>query len=208
MIDIVAAMDDPGLFEPWFRGPSWDGWRAVLKGAFALPMNDEEIEFFRSIAERDPPAARVRELWAIAGRRAGKDSIASLIVAHSAALFDQGDRLRPGERALCMALACDRDQGRIALNYTRSYFSEIAPLQGMVTRETASGFELDNGVDIAIATNSFRSVRRRPILCAIFDEVAYFRSENSASRCWAHMTEWSSLLGRPLTVIDQTVWIV
>ncbi len=33
--------------------------------------------FFRTIAERDPPRKRVREFWIIAGRRAGKDSIAT-----------------------------------------------------------------------------------------------------------------------------------
>jgi hypothetical protein len=181
MLDIVSAMDDPGLFGPWFRGSSWNSWRAVLKAAFALPMTSEEITFFRSVAERDPPATRVHELWIIAGRRGGKDSIASLVVAHAAALFEHGDRLRPGERALCMALACDRDQAKIVLNYTRSYFTDIPPLHVMVTRETANGFELDNGVDIAIGTNNFRSVRGRPILCAVLDECAFYQSENSAS---------------------------
>ena len=43
----------------------------------------------------------------------------------------------------------------------------------MVRRETATGFELSNKVDIAVATNSFRSVRGRSILCAIMDEVAF-----------------------------------
>lgn len=181
-LDIVSAMNHPGLFGPWFQGArSWNGWRVVLKGAFGLPMTDQECEFFRTIAERTPPTKQVRELWIIAGRRAGKDSIASLIVAHAAALFDQGDRLRPGERALCMALACDRDQAKIVLNYTRSYFADIAPLKSMVTRETSIGFELSNGVDIAVGTNNFRSVRGRPILCSIFDECAFWRDENSAS---------------------------
>jgi hypothetical protein len=26
---IIDAMN--GIFEPWFRGSSWDGWKAVLK---------------------------------------------------------------------------------------------------------------------------------------------------------------------------------
>ena len=89
-IDIVAAMDDPDLFGPWFAGPSWDGWRAILKGAFALPMTPAEIEFFKIVAERDPPKKRVRELWISAGRRGGKDSVASVIVAHAAALNAPG----------------------------------------------------------------------------------------------------------------------
>lgn len=179
--DIVTAMGDEALFEPWFRGPTWDGWRTILKAAYALPMTAAEIEFFRSVAERDPPKTRVRELWIIAGRRGGKDSVASLIAAHSAALFDQADILRPGERAVVMCLASDRDQARIVLNYTRSFFADIGLLSGMIQRTTASGFELTNAVDVSVLTNSFRSVRGRPVLCAILDEIAFWRDENSAT---------------------------
>jgi hypothetical protein len=68
-IDIVSAMNHPKLFAPWFKGESWDGWRTVLKGAYALPMTNDEIEFFRTVAERDPPKKRVREL-SPAGARA------------------------------------------------------------------------------------------------------------------------------------------
>lgn len=179
--NIVEAMSSPTLFEPWFRGPSWNAWKTLMKGAYALPMTAEEIEFFRTIAERDPPKKRVRELWVIAGRRAGKDSVASAICAHSAALFSEGERLRPGERAVVMCLAVDRDQSKIILNYTRSFFNDIALLKGMVQRETASGFELRNNVDITVATNSFRSVRGRPILTAVLDETAFWRDDTSAT---------------------------
>lgn len=173
-IDIVEMMNDPVLFGRWFEGRSWDGWRAVLKAAFALPMTRAERAFFQQVAERDPPRKRVKELWVIAGRRSGKDSIASLIAAHAAALFDPiAARTRPGERPLVAALAVDRDQSNVALSYTRAYFSECPPLSGMVQRETQSGFELNNGVDIAVLTNDFRAVRGRTLLCAILDEIAF-----------------------------------
>jgi hypothetical protein len=29
-------MNDPALFSDWFQRESWDGWRAVLKAAYAL----------------------------------------------------------------------------------------------------------------------------------------------------------------------------
>jgi hypothetical protein len=180
-MNIVEAMNHPSVFEPWFRGQSWDGWRAVLKAAYALPMSDAEQAFFRSVADRDPPTKPVRELWIQAGRRSGKDSIASLIAAYAGALFNQQDRLRRGERALVACLGCDRDQSRIVLNYTRSYFEDIPSLKAMVTRETASGFELDNRVDIAITTNNFKSNRGRPLKLAILDECAFYPTENSAS---------------------------
>jgi hypothetical protein len=36
-IDIVSAINDRALFADWFQGESWNGWRAVLKAAYALP---------------------------------------------------------------------------------------------------------------------------------------------------------------------------
>lgn len=180
-LSIIDAMDDPVLFQPWFPGATWDPWRTILKGAFALPMTAGEVEFFRTVADRDPPTERVRELWIVAGRRAGKDSIASAIGAHAAALFTDSGQLRPGERALVMCLAVDKEQAKVVLNYVRSYFADIPLLQAMVERETAQGFELNNLVDVAISTNSFRAVRGRPVLCAIFDEIAFWRDETSAT---------------------------
>jgi hypothetical protein len=177
---IVEAMD--GVFKPWFPGDTWSGWKAVLKAMDALPMTDEEIQFFKSIAGgREPPARRVSELTAACARRTGKDSMASLAGAYSAATFDKQDRLRPGERAQVLCLACDRDQAKIVLNYIRSYFTDIPALSEMVQRETATGFELTNGVDITVATNSFRAVRGKPILLAILDEAAFMSSETSAN---------------------------
>ena len=181
MPSIIDTLGDPELFAPWFAGPSWDNWRTVLKAAFAIPMTDRETDFFKTVAEREPPTKQVKEIWIVAGRRGGKDSVASVITAHTSATFDGADQLRPGERAKVMALACDRDQSQIVLGYTRAYFSDIPLLAGIVRRTTASGFELDNGVDVAIATNSYRSVRGHTILLAILDEVSFWRDDNSYS---------------------------
>jgi hypothetical protein len=146
-INIIDTLDDPGLFEPWFRGESWNGWRAVLKGAFGLPMTTAEIEFFRTVDEREPPRKRVRELWIVAGRRAGKDSIASLIAAHASAMFDRQHLLRPGERALVACIAYDKDQGRTVLDYCRGYFNEAPLLAQMVHEDTrVADFRLTNSV--------------------------------------------------------------
>jgi hypothetical protein len=51
----------------------------------------------------------------------------------------------------------------------------------MVTRQTADGFELGNGVDVVIGTNNFRAVRGRAIACGILDECAFYASESSTS---------------------------
>src|SRR5262249_31838691 len=96
-----------------------------------------------------------------------------------AAFFDPKGRLRGGERAVVMCLAVDRDQAKIVLNYIRSYFTDIPYLAALVRGETKDGLELSNGVDIVVATNSYRSIRGRSVLVTIFDEVAFWRSETS-----------------------------
>jgi hypothetical protein len=183
-LSIIDALDDPVLFAPWFLGDTWWGWRVVLKAAFGLPLNDDELVFFSQVAERDPPGRRVRELWIVVGRRGGKDSIASVIAAYIAGMFSDPDqKLRPGERASVVCLATDRDQAKIILSYIRSYFTDIEMLAAMASNGdgTATSLELDNRVDISILTNSFRAVRGRAILAAVLDECAFWRDETSSN---------------------------
>jgi hypothetical protein len=180
-INLVDAMSDPDLFLRWYDGESWDGWKAVLRGAFGLAMTEKEKEFFRSVADREPPSKRVKEIWIAAGRRSGKDSVASLIAAHCGATFNKQHLLRPGERALILCLATDRQQAGIVFGYIKAFFFDTPMLNLMVTRETADTLELNNGVDIQVSTASYRAVRGRAIALVILDELAFFSSEHSAN---------------------------
>ena len=181
MIDLVQALDDPNLFGPWFAGPSWATWKSVLKAAFCIPMDADDLKLFRGVAERDPPKRRVRELWAVVGRRGGKDSVASAVACFAAGFVDYKKILRPGERASVLCLAVDKAQAGIVERYTRSYFSEIALLRGQVKRETADGVELVTGAELDVLASNFRNVRGRSIACVIMDEVAFWRSETTAN---------------------------
>jgi len=169
------------MFGRWFDGPSWDVWRAVARAAFGASMSRREIELFRGLAGRDPPRGRVKELWVISGRRSGKDSIASAIAAHVAASFDPAGLLRPGERAVVLLLAVDKSQADVVHGYIRAFFELVPSLAKLVRHETSDGFELSNGVDVVIAANDYRRVRGRSVLCAILDEVSYWRDEHSAN---------------------------
>src|SRR5271163_5254119 len=104
LLSVSAALDDRDLLAPHFAGESWSTWRAVLRAAEGLPLDDDQRTAFTRVAEREPPGKRVRELWAVVGRRGGKDSVASAIAAYAS--VDYRDVLRPGERAsiLCMAV--------------------------------------------------------------------------------------------------------
>jgi hypothetical protein len=179
MIDTVQALSDENLFAPWFSGPSWATWKAVLRAAFCLPMDAEDLKLFRAVAERDPPKHRVRELWCIVGRRGGKDSIASAIACYAAGFVDYRSILRPWEQASVLCLAVDKAQAQIVEKYTRSYFSEIPLLRGLVKRETADGLELTTGAELDVLQSNFRNVRGRSVACVILDEVAVLRLARS-----------------------------
>jgi hypothetical protein len=179
-ISVADAMASPKLFAPFFAGPSWDTWRAVIKAMFAEPMTAAEIEMFRAVAERNPPAAPVSEAVYIIGRGGGKDSVATLTATVIAVNFDPRGKLRPGEKAVVMLLAVDRAQAGVAFNYIKGYFEEIPALTNLVRHVGDDSIELRNGVVIEVHTNSYRSVRGRSLLCVLCDEVAFWRSEDSA----------------------------
>jgi hypothetical protein len=186
---IVDFLDDRELLATHFEGPSWARWRAVLKGAFALPMTGAEIELFReSAGGRDPPAKPVRELVCTIGRGGGKDSIASALATWIAVTADTS-HLRPGEYASVLCFASDRDQAGIAFDYIRGFFEhEDTPLlRGMVKLRgnrpciTDDTIELTNRARIIVGTNNRRSPRGRTIAAAIYDEVGFWYSEHYAN---------------------------
>jgi len=174
-----AITDGPLAYA--FQGQSWDVWRACLKAAWGRPLNDAELVLFHSVAgDRPPPAARVSELWVAAGRRSGKDSVASAICA-CLATGDYSGRLRPGERATILMLANGRDQARVLRGYVVGLFQATPLLAALVNRETDDGLELNNGVEILIGVNNFRWVRGRTILAVVLDECGFYLEGDYAS---------------------------
>jgi hypothetical protein len=180
-IRVTEAMSNPKLLGPFFAGPSWATWRSVLKATFAEPMSGDECAIFHSVAEREPPKQRVNEAVYIVGRGGGKDSVASLIATCIAVNFNPKGNLRPGEVATIMCIAVDREQAGIVTSYIKAYFETVPALAALVKSIHRDGVTLHNGVVIVVATNSYRSVPGRTIICAIFDEVAFWRSEDSAT---------------------------
>ncbi len=73
-ISIIEAMSDPNLLGDWLgSAETWVAWLVVLKAAFALPMDDDELALFETLAGgRAPPTRPVKELVVIAGRRGGQ----------------------------------------------------------------------------------------------------------------------------------------
>jgi phage terminase large subunit-like protein len=180
-VTLSRFLTDPSLLGRDFAGPSWDAWRVTLKGAFGEPMSSAEIGRFRELAGRDPPERRVRELWLAIGRRGGKDSSAAAIAAYLAVYGDFQRFLRRGEKAVIACLAVDREQAGIVFGYIKATFEQTPLLAQLLVSAKDDTVKLSNGVDIVVATNTFRGIRGKTVACAILDEVSFWRSDEYAN---------------------------
>ena len=177
-IPIHKVMRSPLLLGASFAGSSWSTWETVVKAAHALPLSNDERAIFNTLAGgRAPPTKQVKELVCVVGRRGGKDSVAALLATHAAVSFNPKGMLRPGEHIFVCCIACDRDQAQLVFRYIKGNFEAVPAFAKMIVESSADTITLSNRVIIQVTTNNFRSVRGRSILCAIFDEVALFRSD-------------------------------
>jgi len=182
-VDIASALTDPNLLGASFPElDTWQTWLAVLKAAFGQPLNRKERRAFESVSGgRRSPARRVRELWALIGRRAGKSRVAAALAVYLAAMCDHSGKLAPGEVGMVLVLAASRQQAAVVFRYALGALEASPLLAGQIDAVTAGEIRLKNGIVIAVHSNSFRTVRGRTLLACIFDEVAYWRDETSAA---------------------------
>jgi len=179
---ILDAVADRHLFAPWFERGDWTAWLAFLAALFGLPMTDEQRAFFERYTGRQrAPARAFAEAWLVVGRRGGKSFIAALVAVWLACFRDYREALAPGERGTVLVIAADRRQARTILRYVRALLEGVDMLSRMVERRTTEGIDLANRVSIEVHTASFRSVRGYTIVAALLDEVAFWRSDDTAN---------------------------
>ena len=94
---------------------------------------------------------------------------------------DHGARLNPGEVGTVMVLAADRRQARVIFRYVTAFLDGVPMLKAMVKSVTKETIDLSNRVVIEVHTASYRSVRGYTLLAVIADEIAFWRSEDSAN---------------------------
>jgi hypothetical protein len=179
VIDIARALSDKQLLGAAL-GPisTWGTWIAVLKAAFGLALVPEELAVFHSVAgDRAPPNKRVRELWCVIGRRGGKSRVAAALACFLALFVKY--KLAAGERGMILVLASSVEQAKVVFGYARAFLTSSPILAKEVAETTANEIRLRNGVVIAIHANSFKTIRGRTLLAAIFDEVSFWRDETS-----------------------------
>ena len=175
-------MDDARVFGPWFEGSSWDNWRLFLKVLFRLPLSKDEQGVLPKFTARNSPPQAVREAWLVVGRRGGKSIVAALVAVYLACFRDHRPYLAPGERGTVMIIAADRNQARVVMRHVLGFLEGVPMLAKLIDGSPRqASVDLKNQVTVEVHTASFRSTRGYSIVAAICDEIAYWRSEESAN---------------------------
>jgi hypothetical protein len=182
-VTILEALADPNLLSPQF-GPAWQGdaWRAFLAALFGLPIPADQLATFRACTGRqEPPTAPAREAWVPVGRRGGKSRMAALVAIYQAAFRDYRGVLAPGEVGTLPVVAADRRQARAVFGYITGMLDACPMLAQLVVHRTAESIELSTRCRIEIHTASWRALRGYTVVGAVLDEVAFWRSDDSAN---------------------------
>jgi hypothetical protein len=180
---IIEALEDKRFFGPSFPDlGSWRVWTVYLRALFGLPIGREDLETLKSCTGLEAaPTARSRESFVICGRRSGKSTVAALLAVYLATFRDWREVLKRGETGWIFILAVDKYQARIIKGYVRGMLEASPHFRQLIKKETQEALELANGVSIEVKTSSYRSVRGYTILAAILEEIAFWRSEDSAN---------------------------
>jgi len=179
-MNIIEACTGP--FAEWLKGADWAPWLAFHKAMGALPMNETELALFQQCTGRTiAPAQPVTEAWCGVGRRGMKSSTAAVLAVHMAVHRDWSAYIAPGETARVLVVACTKDQAGLIRSYADALLHSRPGLARMVAGSDNDSITLKSGITIQCAANSFRSIRGPAVVCAIFDEVAFWRSDESAN---------------------------
>ena len=175
-------MDHPDGLGPFFRGDTWQAWRVFLAALFALPMDEDQLALYRHHTGRETaPTVPFKEAALIIGRRGGKSRVLALIAVFLACFGDYAPHLAPGEMATVAVIAADRRQARSIFRYVIGLLKAVPMLADMVEAETADTITLTSRVQVEIGTASLRTTRGYSYAAVLCDEIAFWRSEDSAN---------------------------
>ena len=183
IVSIDQALSDPVLLGAGLADiSSWGTWIACLRAAFGLELSEDDRKLFDAIAGgRNPPSQKVRELWAVVSRRSGKSRMAAAIAVYLALFESHKGKLSAGEIGSVLVLAASRAQAKNVFSYVVGFLEASPILSQEIVSIAADTVKLRGNVEIAVASNSYRTIRGKSLLACIFDEVSFWRDEQSAA---------------------------
>jgi hypothetical protein len=181
-LTILETLRDPKLLGHVFGALSWRVWVALAAVAWGLGYGlsaDEQELAAALIGARPLPRARVRELWIIASRRAGKSIFAAALAIFLAAF--QTYPLAPGEVGTVIVISPSQKQSRVIKRYISGLMHSSPLLRSLIANETADEIVLTNGHVIEMVTASKVAPRGRTLIAVIVDEGAFLPVDDSAA---------------------------
>ena len=180
-LNIIEAVEGP--FSTWLGEPTpWLPWRSFLKSLAGVALSpDERLLFQRCTGRTQEFSKPVSEAWVVVGRRGRKSAVASLLAIHSAVFCDWSNCIAPGETARVLVIAVTKEQAKIVRSYCEALLRSHSELEALISTVDQDSISLTNGIVIQCVANSFRSIRGPAVVCAIFEELAFWRSDESAT---------------------------
>ncbi len=176
-MNIIQAINHEQVFQP-FLGEleTWRPWQTALRCLYGMPVQSQTSKDLilqcSGRASSTMPEDGFDTALFLTGRRSGKSRTAAIIGAYEAVLSGRHKRLAKGEQGLVAIIAPTKKQSTIVAGYLRSVF-DTPVLRKEVVSETAHGFLLQNGVQVAILSGDWRTVRGFTLLAAVVDEVCF-----------------------------------
>ena len=182
-MNIIQALDDPQVFGPFFRGPTWVVWRVFLAALFGLPLTPEQLALYSKHTGRStPPTQPLHEAWLCIGRRGGKSFILACIAVFIACFRDWRPHLAPGERGTIMIIAADSRQARVIMRYCLGMLEGGADAGATDRERDARERQPAQSHRHRGSHRSFRSTRGYTIIAALLDEIAYWPTDEGSAQ--------------------------
>jgi hypothetical protein len=217
-IPFIEAINEKRLFKDHFWGNPKTGWKglsfpqqAVLMAMYGLPLSDEtddrgfsrlqyfwasqgygtydDLGFLTGVEIPGPYIPQeYRELWMIAGVRAGKSSIADTATAYEAVCGGHEEFLKKGTRAFSFQVAQDLKSARKSIITIKSVLDSVpfltAPYLGagsikgrMMSEPLAERIDLWNGMSIVTMPPAVKTVRGYDSPSAVLDEIGVWPTD-------------------------------
>ena len=182
LVTMRHALESPNYFAGLLEGESWAAWRVLMLAVVGEALTDEERVLYRTLTDRHrEPVEPVRQFFGIVGRRGGKSRAMGTLAAYFAGCCDFRDVLAPGQRGRLPLIAASQDQADEIFAYVLGAFQMAPALRDIIGKANERTLELKSLIDIQVRALSFRNLRGATNVAVIMDELAYWRSDESAT---------------------------
>ncbi len=176
MKDIISFIED----KRFIGDTSLSSYQKVLlKSMYGLPLDRREKKIFRECTRLKRYRPKVyQESTIICGRRGGKSNqIASNVCIYEATLGKHEEHLSIGEVGTILLIATSKRQAQTDFGYVRGKLKSSEILEGMIVSETKETILLRNNISICVYPCSEVAARGLSVVCAVLDEIAFFKHE-------------------------------